>query len=165
MVWQPKLCPSSHTNCFGRLSPDRGGARRASNEGSKTRVGEPSDNHEATYVSRQIVRSGRSACNPSNCGRKRAGISVAQPHAAMEAHVPRSQVRLMAVMVILMWWSYIQWIRPVMLPSRHEQRLVFPPGALDPHNTYRHLLFPRARQEPADRMPSAVPTRQTGQVA
>jgi hypothetical protein len=100
-----------------------------------------------------------------DCGRKRPGISVAQPDAAMEAHVPRSQVRLMAVMVILMWWSYIQWIRPVMLPSRHEQRLVFPPGALDPHNTYRHLFYPRARQEPVDRIPSAVPTRQTGQVA
>jgi len=83
----------------------------------------------------------------------------------MEAHVPRTQVRLMAVMVILMWWSYIEWIRPVMLPSRHEQRLVFPPGALDPHSAYRHLSCPRARQEPVDGMPSAAPTRQTGQVA
>jgi hypothetical protein len=83
----------------------------------------------------------------------------------MEAHVPRTQVRLMAVMVLLMWWSYIEWVRPVMLPPRQEQRLVFPPGALDPNSAYRHLLFPRARQEPVDGMPSAAPRRQSGQVA
>ncbi len=83
----------------------------------------------------------------------------------MEAHVPRTHVQFMAVMVILMWWSYFEWIRPVMLPSRHEKRLVFPPGALDPHSAYRHLLYPRARYEPFDAMPSPTPKRQTGQVA
>ena len=160
-----ELCPSPQNRLFLKAFAGHRTARQASNDGSKTRVREPSDNHEGTYISRQIGRSGRSARNFFDCGRKRAGISVAQPCAAMEAHVPRTQVRLMAVMVILMWWSYFEWIRPVMLPSRQEHRLVFPPGALDPHSAYRHLLFPRARQEPVDGMPSPAPTRQTGQVA
>jgi hypothetical protein len=66
----------------------------------------------------------------------------------MDTEVPRAQVRLMALMVILMWWSYFEWIRPVMLPPRYEQRQVFPPGALDPNSTYQHLRWPRARYEP-----------------
>ena len=82
----------------------------------------------------------------------------------MDVHVPRTHVRLMAVMVILMWWSYFEWIRPVMLPSRPEKRLVFPPGALDPHSEYRHLLYPRARYEPAEAIPFPAPT-QTREVA
>ena len=143
-----ELCPSPQNRLFLKAFAGHRTARQASNDGSKTRVREPSDSHEETYISRQIVRSGRSAREFFGCGRKRAGISVAQPCAAMEASVPRTQVRLMAVMVILMWWSYIEWIRPVMLPSRHEQRLVFPPGALDPHSAYRHLFFPRVRSSP-----------------
>ena len=76
----------------------------------------------------------------------------------MGSDVPRNQVRLMAAMVLLMWWSYIECISPVMLPPRPEQRLVFPPGALDPHNTYKHLLYPRARHEPID-MPTVTPAQ------
>ena len=83
----------------------------------------------------------------------------------METQVPRAHMRLMAVMVLLMWWSYIEWIRPVMLPPRHEKRLVFPPGALDPHSAYRHLLYPRVRYEPADRPPFTALERQGTQVA
>jgi hypothetical protein len=71
----------------------------------------------------------------------------------MDSQVPRNHVRLMAVMVLLMWWSYIEWVRPVMLPPRHENRLVFPPGALDPHSAYRHLLHPRARRAPVESPP------------
>ena len=74
----------------------------------------------------------------------------------MDSQVPRNQVRLMAVIVILMWWSYFDWVRPVMLPPRHEERLVFPPGALDPHSAYRHLLYPRARREPVGGLPHAA---------
>jgi hypothetical protein len=74
----------------------------------------------------------------------------------MESAVPRVQLRLMAVMVILMWWTYINCVRPVMLPPRQEQRLVFPPGILDPHAAYRHLLYPRASHAPAEGLPLAT---------
>ena len=83
---------------------------------------------------------------------------------AMDDRVPRAHLRIVAVMVILMWWSYFEVIRPVMLPPRHEQRQVFPPGALDPNSTYKHLRDPRARYEP-DRIPLAGAERQTSQVS
>lgn len=82
----------------------------------------------------------------------------------MDEKVPRAQVRIVAVMVILLWWSYFEWIRPVMLPPRHEQRQVFPPGALDPNSTYKHLRDPRASHEP-DRIPTGGTERQTSRVS
>ena len=83
----------------------------------------------------------------------------------MTTEVPRAQVRLMAVVVLLMWWSYIEWITPAMLPSRDEKRLVFPPGALDPHRAYKHLLYPRARYQPIDGVPCANAERRQAEPA
>ena len=67
----------------------------------------------------------------------------------MNDRVPRAQVKLMAVMVSLMWWSYFAWQRPVMLPLRHEKRLVFPPGPLEQDYRHKDLRYLRARHEPA----------------
>ena len=79
----------------------------------------------------------------------------------MDNHVPRGQVQLMAVMVILLWWSYFAWIYTGTLPMSERRRLVFPPEALDPHQPYRHLLYPRARREPAASSPLAERSRVT----